>query len=108
MGYNIVLIFLLVSSCVPLAASKGLDGGNQCGAIPHDGIPTHILLKLLAEESAGKISESVLQLERRIATVINNATSNFQYSLHNLSSQVYALQHQNQELTCDPTTSIAS
>ena len=106
MGCNIVLILLLVSSYVPLAAPK--DGGNQCGAIPHDGIPTQILLKLLAEESVGKISESVVQLERRIATVINNATSNFQYSLHNLSSQVYALQHQNQELTCDPTPSIAS
>ena len=87
---------------MPFATSKVVDEGNQCahGTIHYDCIPTHILVKLLAEESFGKISNSGVQLDRRITNVVSNATSNFQYTLNNLSSQV--LQQINQELTCRP------
>ena len=114
MGYFIAGIFsLFLISFVSLATSQTADGDNQCGAVPKDGVPTHLLLKLLTEGNLGKIGEHVAQMESRITNLIYNATLSFTTVISSLSFQIYVLQQQVQELssccrdgpTTGPTTS---
>ena len=66
----VVISSLFVSSCVFLAATQPTDGGDQCSAIPQNGVPAHVMLKLLAEESFSKIGENMAQLEIRLMNAV--------------------------------------